>query len=332
MMMFHEHSPEQLLPGTPTRRTIPCVPTITTSSNFGNVGNASDDGSASSKNAGVMTTASATGAAAAIQTATTVLPKTSARAKQVCLAPYAYVSTWFQLISTGRYDERDRDEMEEDYDRPRGIGAASSSAPPPVVAVNVSMTGDEAYQRRLALSQGFRPPEPSTSSMIVSSLATTIPASSSYEPPEVERDSDIPGLSAVSSFSPPPAPAPVPVAAPIAQTGEEAYLRRLAMSQQGPQPPRAPSPLPFHDSPPIQTPMVPPPMVPPPPPSAPAPGPALSADKIQNSKQAAAAIAARLAALAPKLGGPPQATPSPPAASSAPPEEPSGPESKKYVP
>ncbi|KAI0693006.1 hypothetical protein C8T65DRAFT_586127 [Cerioporus squamosus] len=232
----------------------------------------------------------------------------------------------------GRYDERDRDEMEEDYDRPRGIGAASSSAPPPVVAVNVSMTGDEAYQRRLALSQGFRPPEPSTSSMIVSSLATTIPASSSYEPPEVERDSDIPGLSAVSSFSPPPAPAPVPVAAPIAQTGEEAYLRRLAMSQQGPQPPRAPSPLPFHDSPPIQTPMVPPPMVPPPPASAPAPGPALSADKIQNSKQAAAAIAARLAALAPKLGGPPQATPSPPAASSAPPEEPSGPESKKPDP
>ncbi|TFK86256.1 hypothetical protein K466DRAFT_587379 [Polyporus arcularius HHB13444] len=230
----------------------------------------------------------------------------------------------------GRYEERDRDEMDEDYDRPRGIGAASSDVPPPTAPVNVNLTGDEAYQRRLALSQGYRPQETSTSSTTATSSTMLIPSSSSYGLPEVEHDNDIPGLRAMSSLSPPPAPAPAMV--PVAQTGEEAYLRRLALSQQGFQPPRAPSPLPFSDSPPVQTPMVPPPMVPPPPASAPASGPAISAEKIQHSKQAAAAIAARLAALAPKMGGPPPAAPSPPASSSAPPEELSGSASKKPDP
>lgn len=317
------------LPGTPTRRTTPCAPTITTSSNTGSVVNASDDGNASSKNAGVGTIASATGAAAATQTATIVLRRTSAHAKQVSLPSLLGHIHDASSMRTGRYEERDRDEMDEDYDRPRGIGAASSDVPPPTAPVNVNLTGDEAYQRRLALSQGYRPPETFTSSTTATSSTTLIPSSSSYGLPEVEHDNGIPGLRAMSSLSPPPAPAPAMV--PVAQTGEEAYLRRLALSQQGFQPPRAPSPLPFSDSPPVQTPMVPPPMVPPPPASAPASGPVISAEKIQHSKQAAAAIAARLAALAPKMGGPPPAAPSPPASSSAPPEELSGSASKKYV-
>ncbi|RPD73513.1 hypothetical protein L226DRAFT_536196 [Lentinus tigrinus ALCF2SS1-7] len=222
----------------------------------------------------------------------------------------------------GRYDERDRDEMEEDYDRPRGIGAASAGAPPPSAPVSVSMTGDEAYQRRLAMSQGFRPPEPTTSSAVLSSSATTVPPASSYGPPDDDQDSGVPGLGAMTSYSPP-LPAPAPAAAPIIETGDEAYLRRLVMSQQGAQPPRAPSPLPFDATPPVHTLVVPAPMVPPPPAFAPVSGPAPSSDKIQNSKQAAAAIAARLAALAPKGGVPPA-----PTVPSAPPEEPSGPKNK----
>ena len=55
--------------------------------------------------------------------------------------------------SVGRYD----DAQEEDYDRPVGLGAASV---PPSAPVNVNMTGDEAYQRRLAMSRGFQPAAP----------------------------------------------------------------------------------------------------------------------------------------------------------------------------
>lgn len=218
--------------------------------------------------------------------------------------------------------------MEEDYDQPPGIGVASMVTPPPV-PVNVNMSGDEAYQRRLALSQGFRPPEPSISSVTMSISAATV-STSSYDPPEDDQGSGIPGLGTMPTRSPPP-PAPAPVAAvPVALTGEEAYLRRLAMSQQGAQPPRAPSPLPFDDSPPVDTPAVPPPMAPPPPVFAPTQTSALTADKIQKGKQAAAAIAARLAALAPKAGSPPAPTAAP-ALSSAPSEEPFEPANKKYV-
>ncbi|EIN08051.1 hypothetical protein PUNSTDRAFT_104276 [Punctularia strigosozonata HHB-11173 SS5] len=88
---------------------------------------------------------------------------------------------------SGSEDERPRKAgrfMEDDYDdRPRGLGASAPSAP---VVVSKDMTGDEAYQRRLAMSQGL----------------------SSAPPPDM--------------------------------TGDEAYQRRLAMSQPGFVKPAAP--------------------------------------------------------------------------------------------
>ena len=188
------------------------------------------------------------------------------------------------------------------------------SVPAPIAPVNVNMTGDEAYQRRLAMSQGLQPPEPPTESVV-----PALPSSSG-----ASMTVGAPGVGAAHSLSPPPLlPAPTHVL-PVAQTGEEAYLRRLAMAQQTPQPPRVPSPVPFYQSPPAFTATVPPPMVPPPPASAPAvSGPSVTAEKIQSSKQAAAAIAARLSALAPKGAAAAAAAAAVPASapSSAPPEE-----------
>ncbi|THH19197.1 hypothetical protein EW146_g1929 [Bondarzewia mesenterica] len=204
----------------------------------------------------------------------------------------------------GRYDDHNDRWSREDEDRPRG-GLGSTLREPPPATVNASMTGDEAYQRRLAMSSGFAP------------------AQEHFQPPSSEDDS-IPGLG-TSSF-PPAAPLP------RAETGEEAYLRRLAMSQpqqaapalpeagddaylrriaithpdSGPAAPEPTLPLGYN------------PFTPPPPPVVP-PGftPAGSDDafeeRVRNSRNAAAAIAAKLKALAPPPG-----TESPPAAQSAP--------------
>ncbi|KAF9053600.1 hypothetical protein BDZ89DRAFT_1098149 [Hymenopellis radicata] len=145
-------------------------------------------------------------------------------------------------------------DSEEDYsddDRPRKAGkyddraneAPREAAP---VVVEKSLTGDEAYLRRLAMSKPQ--PQPTIS---------------------------------------PPEPQALP-AAP--EMGEEAYLRRLAMSsripaQQASQPPRPESPPTLAYNP------FAPPSVPPPP-----PGPPVSA--IDARAKAAAAIAARLSAVA----------------------------------
>ncbi|OSC96603.1 hypothetical protein PYCCODRAFT_1440934 [Trametes coccinea BRFM310] len=232
----------------------------------------------------------------------------------------------------GRFD--DRDVNEDSYDRPAGIGSDPPPSLPPPVVVDVKMSGDEAYQRRLALSQGIRPvepPRPSTSFIPSTSPAPSFPpgvpapASTYGTLPHSsisEEADDIPGLGQASSYSasvsppPPPPPAAIPV---VAQTGEEAYLRRLALAQKVAAP-RAPSPVPFVNPTPVATPFIPPPAIPPPPASAPASVPTITEEKIKNSKQAAAAIAARLSALAPKGGASAPAASSmspPPAATSA---------------
>ncbi|CAL1703588.1 unnamed protein product [Somion occarium] len=187
----------------------------------------------------------------------------------------------------GRYDE----DREEDWDRPVGSGAASI---PPPAPVSVSMTGDEAYERRLALSKGFQSAAPAPPSSQVVPIAWREPLAS------VQHDEDsIPGL----SVTPPVQPTPPPLAPPVTETGEEAYLRRLALSQARQQPPVASvSPLPV--VPPFEAPALSynpfaPPSVPPPPSTIP---PGLNEDKIRSSREAAAAIAAKLKALAPPAG------------------------------
>ncbi|KAJ7285921.1 hypothetical protein C8J57DRAFT_1168651, partial [Mycena rebaudengoi] len=96
---------------------------------------------------------------------------------------------------TGRYEV---DHWSRADDEKRGLGAA----PPPV-----ALTGDEAYQRRLAMS-AQRPPSPPP------------PAVPTYSAPRLDDDDDtdvIPGLS-------------ISAAPPQAETGDEAYLRRVAMA------------------------------------------------------------------------------------------------------
>lgn len=175
--------------------------------------------------------------------------KTGSLAFLFCLA----VST---KTYAGRYETYDHWSREDDL--------RSSEAPMASVAVDVDMTGDEAYQRRLAMSKGLEPP------------------------PSEHKQS----------------PSPSPEGPPTVQSGEEAYLRRLAMSAlnatragltaQAVAPPdhktRSPSPPDLHFNP------FEPPSVPQPPP----PGNVIV--NFQEKAQAAAAIAARLAALAPAGG------------------------------
>lgn len=133
------------------------------------------------------------------------------------------------------------------------------------------MTGEEAYARRLALSQGISVPQ-----------------------------------------NPSPAPAPAPAPFPVAETGDEAYQRRLAMSQAMgtptrappiPPAPRVPTPSPEEELP--YNPITPPSVTPPPPPPESA-LPAASSipqnpdfeERVKHSREAAAAVAARLARLA----------------------------------
>ncbi|KZT60363.1 hypothetical protein CALCODRAFT_553651 [Calocera cornea HHB12733] len=216
----------------------------------------------------------------------------------------------------GRFEARVRDEYDDDEPaRPRGLGAPSfapsalkpaadapsfvSSAP---VAVARDMTGEEAYQRRLALSRGGAPAPP-------------------------------PAFSTPPRAASPPAPLPS-----VAETGEEAFQRRLALSR-GATAPRPPSPAPAPPAPSVppssrstrpppgpddddwawSTPQpppsapTPPPAMPPPPPMAGLAPPAALDPEVEKRRQAAAAIAARLAALAPGggLGTPPPKPASP---------------------
>ncbi|KAF9005600.1 hypothetical protein BDQ17DRAFT_1353444 [Cyathus striatus] len=167
---------------------------------------------------------------------------------------------------TGRYDDGEFDVWSRTDDN-RGnirstshISTESTSAP---IHVDRNLTGDEAYQRRLAISAAMRPKSPP--------CAVTPGAPSSPS-------------SAVSETNPLPTTIP-----PIAESGDEAYLRRVAMSSmtKPPPPPRPTSPSP----PPLAYNPFAPPSVPPPP-------PANIPSEFEAKVKAAAAIAAKLSALA----------------------------------
>lgn len=159
------------------------------------------------------------------------------------------------------------------------------------------MTGDEAYQRRLALSRGFQPP------VTIANTSST-PSGSAQALPDTEVFSLSIRHDVEDTLEVPPSPPRAVL--PVHETGEEAYLRRLALSQSRQLPsvvsaPLGPAPVSIvPDEPPAlaYNPFA-SPAVPPPPPSVP---PGLSEDKVRSSREAAAAIAAKLAALAPPPG------------------------------
>ncbi|KAF8078001.1 hypothetical protein FPV67DRAFT_1463798 [Lyophyllum atratum] len=134
---------------------------------------------------------------------------------------------------TGSEDERPRKNgrFDEDFDHwsraddERREAATTQVSYPALAPVAGTLTGDEVYQRRLALSAAF----PSA-------------------PPPVlpNEEGDVLGLSMGLT------PAPISVA----QSGDEAYQRRLAMSSAGPPPPASPPPLAYN---PFAPPSVPPP-------------------------------------------------------------------------
>ncbi|EDR14270.1 uncharacterized protein LACBIDRAFT_305937 [Laccaria bicolor S238N-H82] len=153
-------------------------------------------------------------------------------------------------------------------------GAAHSSAigqPLPVAPIERNLTGDEAFQRRLAMSA--IPP-------------VSTPPTAPFASPSPPNDDTVPGPSATA------------VKVNI-DSGEEAYLRRLAMAGMAPvQPPPVAPPSP----PPLAYNPFAPPSVPPPPPGPPA---TVISNIFEDKVKAAAAIAAKLGALAASGSQPP---------------------------
>ncbi|KAI0261036.1 hypothetical protein BC834DRAFT_1044212 [Gloeopeniophorella convolvens] len=216
---------------------------------------------------------------------------------------------------TGRFEDREDRWSLEDHERPRGgLGSAATAKP---IAQVVSMTGEEAYQRRLAMSAGFKPATqapppildamPETDSAFGTVLSAPISRSGAGDEANLRRVA----LSPRGVQSPPP-PQADPVQTPPPpppSTGDEAYQRRAALSP--PRPPSPPSPLrQLSPDPPSSSGYNPfaPRAVPPPPPPAPSADPALGGDfeeRVRNSRNAAAAIAAKFSAFA----RPPEAEP-----------------------
>ncbi|KAG6911486.1 hypothetical protein DXG01_014560 [Tephrocybe rancida] len=161
-----------------------------------------------------------------------------------------------RLAEERRMEDRKRSRRSQSYSDSEGT--ASEDERPRKTAE----TGEEAYQRRLAMSTGIQ----------------TAP------PPVAHADDEEGGIP--DSFI----DAPTPTAA--AQTGDEAYLRRLAMSTMNRPPP--PNPVSPPSPPPLAYNPFAPASVPPPPPGPPGTMPS----EIEAKVKAAAAIAARLSALA----------------------------------
>lgn len=225
--------------------------------------------------------------------------------------PYSERSSLFDAphssLCEGRFGGRDeRWSREDDEYPPGGIGNTSVTRPAPP---DVHMSGEEAYQRRLAMSTNFKTASqtmPSTSAPIVADAAC--PAATGPPAPlaRVETGEEAYLRRVAMSQGPPPSlskPAPLQ---PPPSTGDEAYQRRAALSSQQmssppPQNQREPS-EPASDSS-GYNPFAPQSAPPPPPPSIPSTASADNVnpdfeERVRNSRNAAAAIAARFSVLA----------------------------------
>lgn len=214
--------------------------------------------------------------------------KTRGLGKLVCIASIVVADSLINgCVCAGRYEE-----AFDHWSRADEKHIASQEAPPvPVSEVKVdrNLTGDEAFQRRLALSLAARPPPPPRDPSPLPTIAPTQTSADTLEP-----SGDIPGL---SNLNPTSAPAPPPPT----ETGEEAYLRRLAMSARPPAAVIAPPPVYARQpSPPAlaYNPFAPRDVPPPPGP----PGTVGAGIALDERVRAAAAIAAKLGALA-QAGG-----------------------------
>ncbi|TFY80331.1 hypothetical protein EWM64_g3680 [Hericium alpestre] len=214
---------------------------------------------------------------------------------------------------SGRFEDHDDRWDREDEDRPMGGIGGAPRGPPPATH-DVEMSGDEAFQRRLAMSVGFQAPAPT---FPPAPTFTPAPPPSAFEdgsgpsgsatplvPPRMETGDEAYMRRLAMSTAPPPS-------VPSPATGDEAYLRRAALSSM----PRIEMSLPVATEPVTSSGYNPfaPPAVPPPPPPGFAPAGAGSdfEERVKNSRNAAAAIAAKLKALAPPAGAE-SVMPSPP--------------------
>lgn len=212
---------------------------------------------------------------------------------------------------SGRFDDEttfDHWSREED-DRLRGIGSVNPAA----ITVDRNMSGEDAYMRRLAMSQGTAPPRVPSPVHIDRTtsgeeayqrrlaLASGGQPAQTAAPPESQpvADTDL-DMDMAPEHEVTESPA---ASVDRAETGDEAYQRRLAMSKElrptapefiPSQPPPVPSTVAEPPSPPrlAYNPFAPPTNVPPPPP------PGQIPSGFEDKVKAAASIAAKLSALA----------------------------------
>ena len=250
---------------------IPCDRMTTANTNFGVLRNALTGASVLQSSAGRKSAKDREGVRVILTPKLLDQTMITARENQASVPP-RILPNFNGFISSGRFDTIDRWSRVDDADRSRDV--PMTDAPP--VVVDRTLTGDEAFQRRLAMSQRPRSPVPAPS-----------PLSPPLRPVEDELR---------------------PVAATPAETGDEAYLRRLAMSTMNraqvgfpavqatptyvpppsqPERPRSMSPPTLAYNP------FAPPSVPPPPPG---PPPVVSS-ALEDKLKAAAAIAAKLSAM-----------------------------------
>ncbi len=187
------------------------------------------------------------------------------------------------------------------------------------------MTGEEVYQRRLAMSTGFKPASQTTSSASVATAvdpAGTVAAGAPVPPTRAETGEEAYLRRAALSQGPPPPPSqPAPVQPPPI-TGDEAYQRRVALlSQQVPLPPPHPQQQPSEpsDSSEYNTFTQSVPQLPSSIPSAASTGDVPDfEERVRSSRNAAAAIAAKFSVLVPPAEGNDSSEPAPEESESGP--------------